>query len=117
MAAALMHILMGRALGPREAENKGLVHETVNGKVIDRAMEIVRRLSLHTPDSVAPIKRLVRNANETPLAQGACTRTKPLPETVRQRPGARTDAFLRRQKDHVAFALIRHRREREVNRA
>jgi enoyl-CoA hydratase len=70
MAAALMHILIGRALSPREAENKGLVHETVNGKAIDRAMEIAKRLSLHTPESVAYIKRLVRNANETPLAQG-----------------------------------------------
>lgn len=68
--AALMHILMGSALTPREAERKGLVHETVNGKALDRAMEIARRLSSHTPESVAYIKRLVRNATETPLAQG-----------------------------------------------
>src|SRR6202008_1923561 len=40
--AALMHILMGQPLNPREAERKGLVH----------------------------IERLVRNATETPLAQG-----------------------------------------------
>src|ERR1700680_4999220 len=39
MPAALMHILMGEALIPREAESKGLVHETVSGKAIDRAME------------------------------------------------------------------------------
>jgi enoyl-CoA hydratase/carnithine racemase len=70
MPAALMHILVGRALNPREAERKGLVHETVSGKALDRAMEIARRLSLHTPESVAYIKRLVRNAMETPLAQG-----------------------------------------------
>src|ERR1700736_1422591 len=70
MAGALMHILMGEALSPREAERKGLVHETVSGKALDRAMEIARRLSLHTPESVAYIKRLVRNATETPLAQG-----------------------------------------------
>ena len=69
-AAALMHILMGQALNPRDAERKGLVHETVSGKAIDRAMEIARRLSSHTPESVAYIKRLVRNAMETPLAQG-----------------------------------------------
>src|ERR1700738_1806715 len=68
--AALMHILMGKALSPREAERKGLVHETVSGKALDRAMEIARRLSSHTPESVAYIKRLVRNATETPLAQG-----------------------------------------------
>jgi enoyl-CoA hydratase len=68
--AALIHILMGDPLTPREAERKGLVHETVTGKALDRAMEIARRLSSHTPESVAYIKRLVRNATETPLAQG-----------------------------------------------
>src|ERR1700739_1554602 len=70
MPAALMHILMGNALSPREAEKKGLVHETVSGKAVDRAMELARRLTSHTPESVAYIKRLVRNAMETPLAQG-----------------------------------------------
>ena len=68
--AALMHILIGQPLNPREAERKGLVHETVSGKALDRAMEIARRLSSHTPESLAYIKRLVRNATETPLAQG-----------------------------------------------
>src|SRR5690348_12457354 len=67
---ALMLILMGVPLTPREAERKGLVHETVSGKALDRAMEIAQRLSSHTPESVAYIKRLVRNATETPLAQG-----------------------------------------------
>src|SRR2546426_11209912 len=60
--AALMHILLGVSLTPREAERKGLVHETVSGKALDRAMEIAQRLSSHTPESVAYIKRLVRNA-------------------------------------------------------
>jgi enoyl-CoA hydratase len=68
--AALMHILMGEPLTPREAERKGLVHETVSGKALDRAMEIARRLSSFTPESLAYIKRLVRNATETPLAEG-----------------------------------------------
>src|SRR5262245_51771499 len=68
--AALMHILLGVALTPREAERKGLVHETVSGKALDRAMEIAQRLSSYTPESVAYIKRLVRNATETPLAEG-----------------------------------------------
>ena len=70
MPAALIHILMGRPLNPREAERKGLVHETVNGKALDRAIEIARRLSLHPPEALAYIKRLVRNATETPLAEG-----------------------------------------------
>jgi enoyl-CoA hydratase len=51
-AAALMHILMGRPLNPRDAEKKGLVHETVSGKAIDRAMEIGKRFCSHTPESL-----------------------------------------------------------------
>jgi hypothetical protein len=43
-AAALMHILMGVALTPREAERKGLVHVTVEGRAIDHAMKLARRL-------------------------------------------------------------------------
>jgi enoyl-CoA hydratase len=69
-AAALMHILMGVALTPREAERKGLVHVTVEGKAIDYAMELARRLSSFPLDSLAYVKRLVRNATEMPLAQG-----------------------------------------------
>jgi len=68
--AALMHILMGKPLSPREAESKGFVHETVKGKSLDRAMEIAKRLSTHSPESAAYVKRLVRNANETPLQDG-----------------------------------------------
>src|SRR5579862_2881410 len=70
MPAALMHILMGQPVNPREAERKGLVHETVSGKALDRAMQIARRLSSRTPESLAYIKRLVRSATDTPLAQG-----------------------------------------------
>ena len=69
-AAALMHILMGVALTPREAERKGLVHVTVEGKAIHYAMQLARRLSSFPPDSLAYVKRLVRNATEMPLAQG-----------------------------------------------
>src|SRR5438067_310487 len=69
-AAALMHILMGRPLNPRDAEKKGLVHETVSGKAIDRAMEIAKRFCSHTPESLGYIKRLVRSAIDTPLAEG-----------------------------------------------
>src|SRR6201984_559318 len=69
-AAALMHILMGVALTPREAERKGLVHVTVEGKAIDKAMEIARRLVSFPAESLAFVKRLVRGATDTPLAQG-----------------------------------------------
>jgi enoyl-CoA hydratase len=70
MAAALKHILMGEPVNPREAERIGLVHETVSGKALDRAMQIARRLSSHVPESVAYAKRLVRSATEMPLEHG-----------------------------------------------
>src|SRR5467141_3583020 len=65
MPAALMHILIGRPLNPLEAERKGRVHETVSGKSIDRAMEISRRLSSHTPESLAYFMCNDRDATET----------------------------------------------------
>src|SRR5258708_18537998 len=65
--AALIHILMGDPLSPREAERKGLVHETVSVKPLDRAMEIAKHLASYTTQSVACLKPLVRNATETPL--------------------------------------------------
>src|SRR5246127_2875956 len=49
--AALMHILMGDAVNPKEAARLGLVHESVSGKALDRAMEIARRLSSFPRDS------------------------------------------------------------------
>jgi enoyl-CoA hydratase len=69
-SAALMHILMGVTLSPVEAAQKGFVHEAVAGKALDRAMEIAGRLASHTPQSIRAIKRLIRNAVETPLDQG-----------------------------------------------
>jgi enoyl-CoA hydratase/carnithine racemase len=69
-AAALMHILMGDAVNPKEGARLGLVHEAVSGEALDRALEIARRLASRPPESVAAIKRLVRNATEMPLAQG-----------------------------------------------
>src|ERR1700747_1227520 len=52
-SAALMHILMGVALSPREAERKGLVHLTVDGKALDQAIEIARRLVSFPAESLA----------------------------------------------------------------
>src|SRR5258707_414956 len=69
-AGPIMHILMRGPLNPRDAEKKGLVHETVSGKAIDRAMEISKRFCSHTPESLGYIKRLVRSAIDTPLAEG-----------------------------------------------
>src|ERR1700730_4215209 len=69
-AAALVHIFMGDPVAPQEAARLGLVNETVSGKARDRALEIARRLASRPPEAVGYIKRLVRNATETPLAQG-----------------------------------------------
>ncbi len=69
-ANALLHILMGQTLSPREAAAKGFVQECVDGKALDRALEIARHIATHTPESVAYIKRLVRGAVATPLDQG-----------------------------------------------
>jgi enoyl-CoA hydratase/carnithine racemase len=94
MPAALMHILMAQPLNPREAERKGLVHETVSGKALDRAMEIARRLSLHPPEAVAYIKRLVRNATGIPLAEGLALERNLFLKLCISEPGAHSDAFL-----------------------
>ena len=69
-ANALMHILMGVTLNPVEAAQKGLVQECVKGRALDRALEIAKRIATHTPESVRYIKRLVRGATATPLADG-----------------------------------------------
>jgi enoyl-CoA hydratase len=107
--AALMHILIGKPLNPREAERKGLVHETVSGKALDRAMEIARRLASHTPESVAYIKRLVRNATETPLAQGlALERNLFLKLCI-------SDAGLARMRSYEAANITSPARSIEVN--
>ncbi len=58
------------AVAPQEAAKLGLVNETVSGKALDRALEIARRLASRPPEAVGYIKRLIRNATETPLAQG-----------------------------------------------
>ncbi len=85
MPAALMHILMGVTLSPDQAVQKGLVHEAVPGKAIDRAMEIAKRLATHTPQSVRHIKRLIRSALETPLDSGSAARAQPVYGPLRQR--------------------------------
>lgn len=69
-ANALMHILMGETLNPLEAARRGFVQECVKGKALDRAMEIAKRLATHTPESMRYIKRLVRGATSTSLADG-----------------------------------------------
>src|SRR5260370_826794 len=63
MAAALWHILIGKTLSPREAENRGVVQETVKGKASHRVVEIAMPLSKHPPASRAYVERLLRSVN------------------------------------------------------
>lgn len=69
------------------------MHETVSGKALDRAMEIARRQLSHTPESLAYIKRLVRNATEMPLAQDWRS-NEPFFDILYLRSWARADAIL-----------------------
>jgi enoyl-CoA hydratase/carnithine racemase len=108
-AAALMHILLGDAVNPKEAAKLGLVHESVSGKALDRAMEIARRLATRPPESVAAIKRLVRNATDTPLAQGlALERNLFLKLCI-------SDAGLARMRSHQAANITSPARTIEVD--
>jgi enoyl-CoA hydratase/carnithine racemase len=108
-AAALMHILMRYAVNPKEAARLGLVHESVGGKALDRAMEIARRLASRPAESVAAIKRLVRNATETPLAQGpALERNHLLKLCI-------SDAGLSRMRCYVAANITSPARSIEVD--
>src|SRR5260370_1004329 len=54
-----------RASGREWPENA-----TYNGGFFDKAMEIARRLVSFPAESLAYVKRLVRSATDTPLAQG-----------------------------------------------
>ena len=61
---------LGRTGLTSRSARQGLVHQTVSGKAVDRALEIARRLASLPRESLACIKRLVRDATETPLEKG-----------------------------------------------
>jgi enoyl-CoA hydratase len=69
-ARALELSLMGRTVSPDEAAAIGMVHAAVDRPVLDHAMTMARRLAAQPAKAVAHIKRLVRGAAETPLAEG-----------------------------------------------
>lgn len=98
-APALMHILMGDPVSPREAERRGFVHETVSGKALTRALEIAKRLIQHDAAALAYIKRLVREATEKPLKEGLN-----LERNLFSRLAA-SDTALKRMRDYEAGAF------------
>ena len=101
--AALMHILMGDPLPPREAERKGLARETVSGKALDRAQgarscngDCTAPIVIHAGIGClhqAPRSQRYRDAAGT----GTGTRTKSLLELVHHRTCTRAHAFYEEQ--------------------
>jgi len=88
-----MHILMGQPLNPREDEKKGLVHETVSGKALDRAMEIARSCR-----RIRRIRSPTLNVSSATLRRRrwrkALRLNESLLEIMRQRVRTRAHAFL-----------------------
>jgi enoyl-CoA hydratase/carnithine racemase len=60
----------GAAAQSARCRKEGSCSRNRSGKAIDRAMEIAKRFCSHTPESLGYIKRLVRIAIDTPLAEG-----------------------------------------------
>jgi len=69
-ARALELSLTGRTVSPDQAQALGMVHEVVEGPVLDRALALARHLATRSPRALAHIKRLVRGAAQTPLDRG-----------------------------------------------
>jgi len=70
LARATEMILFGRSLSPDQAYDWGLVNETTDGPVLDRAIERAQNLARLPPIAVAHAKHLLRQAIEQPLYQG-----------------------------------------------
>jgi enoyl-CoA hydratase len=69
-ARSLELSLRGRTVSPDEAAQLGMVHEAVDGPVLERALAIARECAAKSPLAVKHIKRLVRGAEAVPLEQG-----------------------------------------------
>jgi enoyl-CoA hydratase len=67
-ARALELVLCGRTVDANEAARLGLVHEAVEGPVLDRALDLARELAGKSALAVRHIKRLIRGAQAAPLA-------------------------------------------------
>ena len=69
-ARALELTLLGGTLSPRRATEVGLTLACLDGPVLPAALETAQRLAAKPPQALAHIKRLVRGAAVTPLADG-----------------------------------------------
>ncbi|MGP1254370.1 MAG: enoyl-CoA hydratase/isomerase family protein [Kiloniellales bacterium] len=69
-ARALELTLLGGTLSPRRTTEIGLALACIEGPVLPVALETAQRLAAKPPQALAHIKRLVRGAAATPLADG-----------------------------------------------
>ncbi len=67
--AALGAILRGRVFSPREALDRGLIHELAPGDVAAEALRQAQEIAERPVRAVQAIKRLVRGAADMPLPQ------------------------------------------------
>ena len=109
-SAALMHILMGVALSPREAERKGLVHLTVDGKAVDEGdgdCSVACRFFSSRISSLM-LKRGSWCAGPRTLRWPKDWRwnVQPVSEIVCLRRWLGANALLRFKKDYVAESLL-----------
>ena len=99
MSAALMHSHGVRHSVRVKPKGRGLVHETVSGKALDRAMEIAWRLSSHTPESACLHQASRPQRHRDASRAGTSARTKPLLKLcISERWTARGCVPMRREK-------------------
>jgi len=71
MGRALEMTLRGRTVSPKEAFELGIVQELApSGAALTHARALAQELALKPPRAIGHIKRLVRGAPQTPLADG-----------------------------------------------
>lgn len=92
--------LTGRTVSPDEAAAIGMVNAAVDAPVLAQALAVARRIASRPPQAVAHIKRLVRAAGATALADGlALERTLFLDLAVREDASALMDAMVAGDRD------------------
>ncbi|WP_293947923.1 enoyl-CoA hydratase/isomerase family protein [Sneathiella sp.] len=69
-AKALELMLLGQTMRPREAVRLGLASFLVEGEVMDKALEVARRLAARSPRAVGHIKDLVRGIPDRSPEEG-----------------------------------------------
>ena len=69
-ARAMEMILLGNTISPHKACEIGLAMECVSGDVLKRSREVAAEIVSQSPRATAHIKKLVRGAQDWPVAEG-----------------------------------------------